>query len=415
MQSLWRALSFDTWVFASLVGGYALALALRLDDVAAGAMMVATALGCIALYLLANGVRVRWLLVYAAVAAIALAPAVIGIVMRHTTASHLFVHDGMIQTEEAAKFFLTGKNPYVENYFGTPLENWWIPGPNEPPNPALYHFVYLPFTFIFIAPFFVLAQTLFGWFDLRLIFLPLFFITLMLLPRMTASPAKQRALVLLFALNPLLVPFLAEGRNDAFVLFWLVLSVVLLQARRPIPSVAAMACACATKHMAWLVLPFYTHYFFETYVRTDVQGWAMLIRRASVPLVTFLILFGTLTLPFLLWNPQAFMDDVFRYPTGGAENPYPIRSIGFGRFALALGWIPNDTAMFPFERLQLLFGVPALLGLLWFLHNRISISRFWLCCGILTFVVSFFARVFNDNYLGYLLNLILLGVIADDV
>jgi len=161
-------------------------------------------------------------------------------------------------------------------------------------------------------------------------------------------------------------------------------------------------------------LPFYALYLFETYVCPGVQEWAMLIRRAFMLLATFLVLFGALVFPFWLWNPNAFVDDVFRYPAGRSEHPYPTRSIGFGGIALALGWIPDDMAMFPFEWLQLLFGIPALLGLLWFLHKRISISRFWLCCGILTFVVSFFARVFNDNYLGYLLNLILLGVIADD-
>ena len=413
MQLLWRSLSFDAWVFASLVGGYALAFVLRLGDTAMGTMIVATALGCIGLYLV-RGERARWALVYAAVAAIVLAPTVVGIVMRRMTAPYLFVHDGMIQTEEAAKFFLAAKNPYVENYFGTPLEYWWMPGPNEAPNPALYHFVYLPLTFIFAAPLLALGQTLLGWFDLRLIFLLLFLVTLVFLPRFTASPARQRALVLLFALNPWLVPFLAEGRNDAFVLFWLVLSVALLQVRRPIASVAVMACACATKQMAWFTLPFYTLYLVETYVCPGVQEWAMLIRRASVPLATFLILFGTLMLPFLLWNPNAFVDDVFRYPAGRSEHPYPIRTIGFSGIALALGWMPNDTALFPFEWLQLLFGIPALLGLLWFLHKRISISRFWLCCGILTFVLGFFSRAFSDNYLGYLLNLILLGVIADD-
>jgi len=410
----WRSLSFDVWVFAFLVGGYALTVMLRLNDAATSAVLLIVAFLCIALYVRARRSRARLLLVYLAVAAIAIAPAVVGIVMRHATALHQFAHDGMIQTEEAARFFLAGKNPYVENYFGTPLENWWIPGPNESPNPALYHFVYLPFTFIFAAPVLVLAQTLLGWFDLRLIFLPLFLVTLMLLPRFTAAPAKQRALVLLFALNPLFVPFLAEGRNDAFVLFWLVLSVALLRARHPVASAAAMACACATKQMAWFALPFYALYFLKTYVCIGASDWTPVIRRVLLPFTVFLIFFGALVFPFFLWDSNAFVEDVFRYPVGLSEHPYPIRSLGFGGFALALGWIPKDTAAFPFERLQLLFGIPVLIVLLRYLCDRNSISRLWLCCGILTFVISFLSRVFNDNYLGYLLNLALLGFIADD-
>lgn len=299
----------------------------------------------------------------------------------------------------------------------TILEHRWrIGGFRDPTNHRTrqYHFVYLPFTFIFAVPFLVLAQAVLGWFDLRLIFLPLFLVTLMLLPRFTAAPAKQRALVLLFALNPLFVPFLAEGRNDVFVLFWLVLSVALLQARHPIASAAVMACACATKQMAWFALPFYAIYFVKVYGCIGASDWATVIRRVFLPFTVFLILFAILVFPFFLWDSNAFVEDVFRYPVGLSEYPYPIRSLGFGGFALALGWIPNDTATFPFERLQLLFGILVLIGLLRFLRDRISISRLWLCCGILTFVISFFSRVFNDNYLGYLLNLALIGAIADD-
>jgi hypothetical protein len=415
VQSLaWHSLSFDTWVFALLVSGYALAVTFRFNDAATGAVLLIVAFLCIALYVRARRNLVRLGLVYLAVAGIAVAPMVVGITMRRSTGPNQFAHDGMIQTEEAAKFFVAGKNPYVENYLNTPLADWWLPSPVAVVNPAVYHLVYLPFAFVFPVPFLVLAQSTLGWFDLRLIFLPLFLVTLVLLPRFTASPAKQRALVLLFALNPLFVPFLAEGRNDAVVLFWLVLSVALLQARHPVASAAAMACACATKQIAWFALPFYALYFLKAYVCTGAPDWRTVLRRALLPFTAFLILFAALVFPFFLWDSNAFVEDVFRYPVGLSEHPYPIRSLGFGGFALALGWIASDTAAFPFERLQLLFGIPVLIGLLRFLCDRISISRLWICCGILTFVISFFSRVFNDNYLGYLLNLALLGVIADD-
>ena len=175
-----------------------------------------------------------------------------------------------------------------------------------------------------------------------------------------------------------------------------------------------MACACATKQLAWFALPFYALYFLKAYVCTGAPDWKTVLRRAFLPFTVFLILFAALVVPFFLWDSNAFVEDVFRYPMGLAEHPYPSRSLGFGGFALALGWIPSVTTAFPFERLQLLFGIPVLIVLLRFLSDRISISRLWLCCGILTFVIIFFSRAFNDNYLGYLLNLALLGVIADD-
>ncbi len=409
-----RQIELDVWLYVLLVSGYTLAVVTHLDNMVTSITLALLAASCILLYGVGNHGTVRLVMVYFAVAAVALVPSIAGIALRQAIAPYQFAHDGMIQTEEAARSFLAGKNPYVENYFGTPLEHWWIPGPNELPNPALYHFVYLPFTFIFAAPFLVLAQSALGWFDLRLVFLPLFLVTLFLLPRFTSSPTKQRVLVLLFALNPFFVPFLAEGRNDAFVLFWLVLSVALLQAQHPVASAAAMACACATKQMAWFMLPFYALYVGKVYVRGGTSDKRAILR-ALMPFVVFALLWAVFVLPFFLWDSRQFIEDVFRYPTGYSEHPYPIKSLGFGGLALALGWIPNASALFPFERLQLLFGIPTLVALLWFLNHRPSISRLWLCCGMLTLVISFFSRVFNDNYLGYLGNLIVLGILSDDI
>lgn len=136
---------------------------------------------------------------------------------------------------------------------------------------------------------------------------------------------------------------------------------------------------------------------------------------ALISLTVFALLFAVFVLPFFFWDSGQFIENVFRYPTDYSEHPYPIKSLGFGGLALALGWIPSESTIFPFERLQPLFGIPTLVALIWFLDERTAISRLWLCCGILTLVISFFSRVFNDNYLGYLGNLIILGILSDDV
>jgi len=65
--------------------------------------------------------RLKWLLVVCAISWITLAPLVMNILARQQSAPYLHAHDGLIQTEAAVQFVLTGKNPYAENYHQTPL------------------------------------------------------------------------------------------------------------------------------------------------------------------------------------------------------------------------------------------------------------------------------------------------------
>ncbi len=132
--------------------------------------------GAIALYL-SGGARRRFVLVWCAIAAIAIAPTVLGIYLRHVTGPYEYAHDGMIQTEEAIRFVLAGKNPYAENYGNTPMALWHFQEPNLSVNPALYHLPYLPFLIICSTLFYIAAQATMGWFDERMIFLTMFVAT----------------------------------------------------------------------------------------------------------------------------------------------------------------------------------------------------------------------------------------------
>ena len=65
---------------------------------------------------------------------------------RSRTAPVFNVHDVLLQQESAMRYLLEGKNPYAEDYFGTPMEefNYDEPGNTEAINPALYHFLMPP-------------------------------------------------------------------------------------------------------------------------------------------------------------------------------------------------------------------------------------------------------------------------------
>jgi hypothetical protein len=262
---------------------------------------------------------------------------------------------------------------------------------------------------------FVFSQAILGWYDGRMVLLPMLVGLILLLPQLTARRDRALALILVVALNPLFAPFLAEGRNDVMVLFWLIFSVVLLQAQHRVGSIAALAFACATKQTAWFVLPFYL-LFFSKVERNEFSNLATLAA-AVPPLLAWIgllmVIAGAILSPFFFWNPTAFIDDVFRFQVGLTEHGYPIRSLGFGGLALALGWIPSNVSPFPFEWLQVLFGLPALLLLLCFQWTRNTLGRMWLGYGLFMLVIGVFSHVFNDNHLGFVLNLIAIGLLSD--
>ncbi len=351
---------------------------------------------------------VKFGIVWLLVAVFVIVPTLSSVILRQLNAPYLYIHDGAIQTEEAIKFVLSGKNPYVEDYLNTPMAQWpyWKPDPMM--NPALYHLPYLPFLVVFSAPFYLLAHGTIGWFDERLIYLPMYVLTLILLSRLATKPENRLALLLMVGLCPLLVPFVLEGRNDIFVLFWLVLCLVLLQHRHWALAAIALAFACASKQTAWFVVPFYALY---TFWRTSILHAQT--RSRYLPMALFAIVFAVIVLPFWLWNPAAFVDDIFSFNAGTTEHAYPIMTLGFGSIAQALGWITDNTSTYPFSLFQLAFGLPAMVLLLrhQFTHN--TVGNLLLCGGLLTLVVAFFSRVFNDNHLGYILLLLVIGGLAE--
>ena len=111
--------------------------------------------------------RAKLALVFCIVFTTVVALSVFSILLRHVTGPASFCHDGgVIQTEEATKYVLAGENPYVEDYVDTPMAEWGIEF-----RTALYHYPYLPWTFLFSAPFYLLSQAAIGWYDQRFVYL----------------------------------------------------------------------------------------------------------------------------------------------------------------------------------------------------------------------------------------------------
>ncbi len=333
------------------------------------------------------------------------ASSVFSSLLRHVEGPASFSHDGgVIQTEEAIKYTLAGKNPYVEDYVDTPMAEWGVEY-----RTALYHYPYLPWTFLFSAPFYWVSQATLGWYDQRFVYLLLFLFLLVLALRLVKDHGHRLGLVMVLGLNPIMGSDIIFGQNDAFVLAWIVFSVYLLAMRRIASSLVMLGLACASKPTAWFLIPFYLLYL----VRYEAPSTGNGIRSAGVYLlrrtVPLIVAFAVVLTPFALWDFNALFDDVWRWSSGTAETSYQITGWGLANLVLALGLVESRLDYFPFWIPELLVCLPLLLFLLWRQWKRNSVSSMLYNCGFLTLAFFYTSRFLNENYLGYILAILALA------
>lgn len=338
-----------------------------------------------------------------------IALSVFSILLRQVTGPASFSHDGgVIQTEETIKYVLSGKNPYVEDYVDTPMADWGIEF-----RTALYHYPYLPWTFLFSTPFYLLSQSILGWYDQRFVYLILFVALLFLAPRLARERDQRLCLVMVLGLNPIMGSDVIFGQNDVFVLAWVLFSIYLLQRGHLTWSLVMLGLACASKPTAWFLIPFYLLYLVrqEGFVQgADLKSLAVTLFRKTVPLILVLAL---LLLPFAVWDFDALFDDVWRWSSGTAEVPYQITGWGLANLVLALGLVQSRLDYFPFWIPELLVCLPLLAVLLWRQWTRNSISSMLYHYAFLALAFMYTSRFMNENYLGYILAVLALAFFTD--
>lgn len=401
-----------------------------------GLLLNALALGWLGVYLvvdLARPGQVRRVVQWAALAGVLLCalylPAAKLILLRQQSGPASYTHDGgVIQTEAAIRFLLAGRNPYVEDYVDTPMAEWGFGDYRT----ALYHYPYLPWTFLFSAPFYLLGQAA-GFYDQRIVYLLLMAVALALAPRLAAQPAARRALVIGLGLNPVMTLDLIFGQNDAFVLAWVIFSLAAWHAWRAgqqrgaaRPGLLALSTicyglACASKPTAWFFAPFYGLLLIADITASHGLTWRSaaanglrasrtLLARGWPAMVTFLLVTG----PYLLWNPAAFYDDVWRWSNGQGETGYQIWGWGASNFVLALGLVSDRFAQWPFLLLEAALALPLFV---WFLLRQWRANSLALACwhyALFLFAFFYGSRFLNENYLGYILAFLVLGLLSSD-
>lgn len=386
-----------------------------------GLLLNALTLGGLLVYLVADllpprpvGLRLKWTALIAILITALFLPTVKLILLRDQSGPASYTHDGgVIQTEATIAFFLDGRNPYVEDYVDTPMAEWGF----SEFRTALYHYPYLPWTFVFSAPFYLLGQWV-GFYDQRLVYLGLMAVALALAAWLASTARRRLALVAVLALNPVMNLDLTFGQNDVFVLSWLIFSLAAWQAWRLRASrgwlVASAICfglACASKPTAWFFAPFYALLLVADR-QAAPQTWADAggLLRAAVgrgwpALAAFALMVG----PYLIWDPVAFYDDVWRWSTGRGETGYQIWGWGASNFVLALGWVEDRFDQWPFLIVQAALTLPILT---WLMRRQWRANTLANACwhgGLLLLVFFYGSRFLNENYLGYILALLAIG------
>ncbi len=331
-------------------------------------------------------------------------PTLWNVAQRRAEGGSTHAHDGLFQTEAAIQYLLNGKNPYAENYWHTPMANWQrgeLPWTDSP----IYHNAYLPFLFISSIPFYWASQTVLGWYDQRFVYLLTYIGVLALLPLIVTRQRDKLMMLLIFGLNLLAAFYLSEGRNDIVVIFGLLLATTLLARRHINASALVLGLTLAVKHQAWFFLPFYF-----VYLLPRPMSWQSL-RAALRRILPMFIAATVMIIPFLFWDARAFIDDTLLYLIGATEHSFPIKGWGFSTLLLATGVIPSAEAQFPFGVLEVVFGIPTLILLLRWQWRENTLQRVWVGFAVLSFVVEYFSRFFNDNYVIFVLQALMIGAL----
>jgi hypothetical protein len=272
------------------------------------------------------GPRARvWVAVLVTVGA-ALLPLSLEIALRARTEPGRHVHAEAIVTEEAAKALLDGRDPYATDYLNGPL--------SARPLGTKTHFPYLPGMLLFGIPRAVAGDNA-PLADARVMFAAGMLVATALALRMWRAPPGVRLLAFLLLVTlPTGALFMATGGDDLPVLAATLLCLVLAERGRPGWAGVAAGAAIAMKQISWPLLPFLV---LSGRDRAWRSGRGRLLAGASAVALS-------LILPFFLWGPSAFVEDVIRFPLGLGQQPSAAETPTLGSFLvrtlpLARGWV----------------------------------------------------------------------------
>ncbi len=246
--------------------------------------------------------RLRAGILVLAIVGVALVPLLLEARWRETEGFRGHVQSEVLVTEESASALLRGTNPYAASFAWGPLGAW--------PKGTADHVPYLPGMFLFGLP---RALDGTGWqTDARLAFAVVALAVIGFgVGLARARPESALTAVLVVVALPTGARYMAGGGDDLAVLALMLLALVLLARRQPVQAGLIAGLAAVVKQTALPLLPFLV------VAATDRDGRRAWGRALSASLAVIV----PVVLPFLLWNPRAFVEDAVLFPLGLAKEP----------------------------------------------------------------------------------------------
>jgi hypothetical protein len=308
------------------------------------------------------------------------------------------LHDGVLLTDAAADRLIHGQNPYGHDYIDSPARAFYLS--DMPVNFGLRHYVYTPALILLDAPVRYLAPLAGGRLGLAWLFLPALLVLAAAAWSLGTSVRESHVAMTVVVLNPLVGLDYIHFVNDVFFLAPALAAVGMARRDRPLLAGALFGLALATKQQAALFAPFLLMF---GYLHWDS-------RRVAVAGGAALASAGALVLPFLAWNPGAFIGDVATFFYGSGVDAYPIRGLGLPGLLLRAGIVPSRWAPFPASApLQIIATLLVLVAAVRGLRRCWSWPAFWAWMGLESLAVFLVGRVLAPNYLDVALTLALLG------
>jgi len=359
--------------------------------------------------------RAKLLIIAALILSVLIIPTLYSTYERHILGVKSYAHDGgVIHTKEAMKMFIEGKNPYTSDYRGMELEEQYL-YENHPfgLRTIIYHYPYLPLSFLLPIPFYYISINTLGWFDMRFIYLAAFLSSLWLALSFSKRYTNRLLILIAIGLNPVFSQYIIPGRNDILVFFFLLCIIYFLRSNKIQTASLFFGLAFTVKPTSWLLLPFFIHYI---YLRNGGTSFIQKALGTFKKILPFVILVLIIIGPFLLWDLHSLKEDVFDFNLGKIQgSSYPLGGspgFGFAQLFVFAGYGEQD--YIPFWIFQLIFCTPLLLIFMALQRRQNTVKAMVIFYTVLLFFFLYFSRFFHNNYIGFTLTLLCIGALMDE-
>ena len=323
-------------------------------------------------------------------------PTIYLITTRHSTRNTTYTVDSAIQVEQSIKYLLSGVNPYSADYEPVLKDRpSYIDGTLY--TQAYQHYVYLPFLTLINIPGYLLMTHLIGFFDLRMMSLVMLTLTIFLIFKFTKIANNKLIFLTLVLYNPIFLNSFLWGLNDVYVIFFVLTTIYMLREKHTFLAMIFLAFAATTKQPTWPLIPFIFSYLFLQQAGKLKDKFAKTVKK----IVPFIFVTSMILVPFLLWDIQAFWQDIWLFISGGISTSTLIIGFGFSELLVYLDIVKSRGADFPFFILQFIIILTLGSLLIYLQTKKNSLGHVLINYLILLLPLWYFSRILNYNYLGY--------------